>query len=74
MTVKTIAEFQAEGRSPEILFWVGCAGSYDARAQKVTRALCEILEHAGVAYAILGQEERCWVIRRGVPVMNSCFR
>jgi Fe-S oxidoreductase len=59
MTVKTIAEFQAEGRSPEILFWVGCAGSYDARAQKVTRALCEILEHAGVAYAILGQEERC---------------
>lgn len=59
MTVKTIAEYRAEGRSPEILFWVGCAGSYDARAQKVTRALCEILEHAGVAYAILGQEERC---------------
>lgn len=57
--VKTIAEYQAEGRSPEILFWVGCAGSYDTRAQRVTRALCQILEHAGVSYAILGNEERC---------------
>jgi len=57
--VKTIAEYQAEGKTPEILFWVGCAGSYDARAQKVTRAVCEILEHAGVEYAILGNEERC---------------
>lgn len=59
MTVKTLAEYQAEGRSPEILFWVGCAGSFDARAQKVTRALCEILQHAGMEFAILGQEERC---------------
>lgn len=59
MTVKTMAEYQAEGRSPEILFWVGCAGSFDARAQKVTRALCEILNHAGMEFAILGQEERC---------------
>lgn len=59
MTVKTIAEYQSEGKSPEILFWVGCAGSFDARAQKVTRALCEILQHAGVEFAILGQEERC---------------
>ncbi|MBX2889451.1 MAG: (Fe-S)-binding protein [Saprospiraceae bacterium] len=59
MNVKTIAELQAEDRSPEILFWVGCAGSFDARAQKVTRALCEILNHAGVEFAILGNEERC---------------
>lgn len=59
MTVKTIAEYQAEGRSPEILFWVGCAGSYDARAQKITRALSEILNHVGIEFAILGQEERC---------------
>lgn len=59
MTVKTIAEYTAEGKTPEILFWVGCAGSYDARAQKVTRALCEILDHAGVEFAILGNEERC---------------
>lgn len=59
MNVKTIAEYQAEGKTPEVLFWVGCAGSFDARAQKVTRAVCEILEHAGVEFAILGNEERC---------------
>jgi heterodisulfide reductase subunit D len=59
MNVKTMAEYAAEGAAPEILFWVGCAGSYDQRAQKVTRALCEILEHAGIQYAILGSEERC---------------
>jgi Fe-S oxidoreductase len=59
MNVKTMAEYAAAGTAPEILFWVGCAGSYDARAQKVTRALCEILEHAGIQYAILGNEERC---------------
>jgi heterodisulfide reductase subunit D len=59
MLAKTYAEYQAEGQTPEILFWVGCAGSFDARAQKVTRALCEILNHAGVQFAILGQEERC---------------
>ncbi len=59
MTAKTTAEYQAEGRQPEILFWVGCAGSYDARAQKVTRAVCEILNHVGIEFAILGNEERC---------------
>jgi heterodisulfide reductase subunit D len=59
MLAKTMAEYAAEGRSPEILFWVGCAGSYDSRAQRVTRALCEILNHVGVEFAILGNEERC---------------
>ncbi|MBK6931051.1 MAG: (Fe-S)-binding protein [Saprospirales bacterium] len=59
MLVKTFAEYLDEGRSPEILFWVGCAGSFDARAQKVTKAVCEILHHAGVTFAILGKEERC---------------
>lgn len=59
MLAKTYAEYQAEGRNPEILFWVGCAGSYDARAQKVTRAVCEILNHVGIEFAILGQDERC---------------
>ena len=59
MLAKTYAEYQAEGRNPEILFWVGCAGSYDARAQKVTRAVCEILHHVGIEFAILGQDERC---------------
>lgn len=59
MLAKTYAEYQADGKTPEILFWVGCAGSFDARAQKVTRALCEILNHVGVTFAILGNEERC---------------
>jgi len=59
MLAKTYAEYQAEGKIPEILFWVGCAGSYDARAQKVTRALCEILNRVGMEFAILGSEERC---------------
>ncbi|MEM1357677.1 MAG: (Fe-S)-binding protein [Bacteroidota bacterium] len=59
MTVKTMAEFAAEGKEPEILFWVGCAGSFDDRAQKVTRAFAEILTKAGIEFAILGDEEAC---------------
>ncbi|MBU6342022.1 MAG: (Fe-S)-binding protein [Bacteroidetes bacterium] len=59
LPIKTIATYQAEGQTPEIVFWVGCAGSFDARAQKVTRAVCEILQHAGINFAILGNEERC---------------
>jgi len=54
-----MSELAAEGRQPEVLFWVGCAGSYDDRAQKVTVAFCKILQKAGVAFAILGQEESC---------------
>jgi len=57
--VKSMAEMAAAGETPEILFWVGCAGSYDARAQKVTLAFAEILQKAGVSFAILGNEERC---------------
>jgi Fe-S oxidoreductase len=59
MTVTTMADFVAKGESPEILFWVGCAGSYDQRAQKITRAFAAILEKAGIRYAILGKEETC---------------
>lgn len=59
MNVRTYAEFKANGETPEILFWVGCAGSFDARAQKVTRAFAEILERAGVSFAVLGDEEGC---------------
>lgn len=54
-----MAEMAAAGETPEILFWVGCAGSYDARAQKVTLAFAEILQKAGISFAILGNEERC---------------
>lgn len=49
----------AMGEEPEVLFWVGCAGSFDERAQKVTKAFAKILHHAGVKFAILGQEETC---------------
>lgn len=54
-----MAEYAAEGTQPEVLFWVGCAGSFDQRAQKVTRAFTQILDHVGVKYAILGKEEMC---------------
>lgn len=59
MTVKTMAEVSASGTEVEILFWVGCAGSFDARAQRVTKAFVQLLEKAGVSYAILGNEEMC---------------
>jgi Fe-S oxidoreductase len=59
MTIKTMAEYAAGGESPEVLFWVGCAGSFDQRAQKITRAFATILEKAGVRFAILGKEESC---------------
>ena len=49
----------AEGQSPEVLFWVGCAGSFDQRAQKITKAFAGILEKAGVSFAVLGAEETC---------------
>ncbi len=57
--VTTVAELFANGESPEILFWVGCAGSFDQRAQKITGALVQILNHAGVKFAVLGTEESC---------------
>lgn len=59
INVKTMAEYAAEGTKPEILFWVGCAGSFDARAQKVTVAFTKILNQVGMNFAILGQEESC---------------
>ncbi|WP_282780647.1 (Fe-S)-binding protein [Phaeodactylibacter xiamenensis] len=59
LRIPTMAEMAAEGREPEILFWVGCAGSFDSRAQKVTVAFCKILNTVGVDFAILGNEESC---------------
>lgn len=49
----------ANNQQPEILFWVGCAGSFDARAQKITRAICKILQHVGISFSVLGTEESC---------------
>ncbi len=54
-----MAERMAEGRSPEVLFWVGCAGSFDDRAKKITRAFAGLLMKAGVDFAVLGTEESC---------------
>jgi heterodisulfide reductase subunit D len=59
LKVPTMAELLAEGKEPEILFWVGCAGSFDERAQKITRDICKILQHVGMSYAVLGTEESC---------------
>lgn len=59
LKVKTVAEYINAGETPEILFWVGCAGSFDDRAKKVTKAVAKILQAAEVKFAILGQEESC---------------
>ena len=59
MHVPTMAELTAGGETPEILFWVGCAGSFDQRAQKITKAFVTILDKVGTKYAILGKEEMC---------------
>ena len=59
LVVPTMAEMLAQGKQPEILFWVGCAGSFDERAQKITRDICKILHHVGIKYAVLGTEESC---------------
>ena len=57
--VPTVAELTAKGEKPDVLFWVGCAGSFDERAQKITKAFVKILHHVGIKYAILGTEESC---------------
>ena len=59
LTVPTMAEMMAKGESPEILFWVGCSGSFDDRAKKITKALVKILNNCKVNFAVLGAEESC---------------
>ncbi len=59
MDAPLMAELSGRGETPEILFWVGCSGSYDQRAQKITRAFATILNHIGLRFAILGKEELC---------------
>lgn len=54
-----MAEYAANGEMPEVLFWVGCAGSFDQRAQKITKAFAQILDKVGIKFAILGKEEMC---------------
>ena len=57
--VRTMADCMAEGIQPDVLFWVGCAGSFDDRAKKITKAIAKILHHCEVSFAILGSEEGC---------------
>jgi len=59
MNVPTMAEMLAAEKTPEVLFWVGCAGSYDDRAKKITKAFVKLLQKANVSFAVLGTEESC---------------
>jgi Fe-S oxidoreductase len=59
LNIPTYAEAFAEGKRPDILFWVGCMGSFDDRAKKITVAFARILQAADIDFAILGQEETC---------------
>lgn len=59
MTTPTLAELTAKGESPEIVFWVGCAGSFDDRAKRVTKAFVKILNATNTKFAMLGNEETC---------------
>ena len=59
LKVPTMAEFMATGKQPEVLFWVGCAGSFDDRARKITKAFVRLLNKAKVEFAVLGTEESC---------------
>ncbi|AFU70236.1 (4Fe-4S) cluster-binding dehydrogenase [Psychroflexus torquis ATCC 700755] len=59
LKVPTMASYLAEGKQPEVLFWVGCAGSFDDRAKKITKAFVKILNNTGVDFAVLGTEEGC---------------
>lgn len=57
--IKTLAEWNMADGKPEVVFWVGCAGSFDSRAIKVTKAFVSILQSASISFAILGEEEQC---------------
>jgi heterodisulfide reductase subunit D len=59
LTVPTLAELNARGENAEVLFWVGCAGSFDDRAKRITKAIAKILHAAEVPFAVLGAEESC---------------
>lgn len=59
LEVPTLAALQAEGKIAEVVFWVGCAGSFDERAKKITKAFVKILNHTQTSFAVLGTEESC---------------
>ncbi|MEP5611799.1 MAG: (Fe-S)-binding protein [Cyclobacteriaceae bacterium] len=59
MKIPTVADLVAKGEKPDVLFWVGCAGSYDDRYKNVTKAFVKILNKVGINFAVLGPEETC---------------
>ncbi len=59
MQVPVMNDLQSQGKTPEVLFWVGCAGSFDDRAKSITRAFAKILNECKIEYAVLGKEETC---------------
>ena len=68
MHIPVMAEMAASNQQPDVLFWIGCAGSFDQRAQKITKAFVTILDKVGINYAILGKEEMC----TGDPARRAC--
>ena len=59
MNIATMAELHERGERPDVLFWVGCMGSFDDRAKKITVAFATIMQRCDISFAILGQEEHC---------------
>jgi Fe-S oxidoreductase len=57
--VPTLASLHAQGKKAAVVFWLGCAGSFDDRAKKITKAFVKILNHTQTSFAVLGTEESC---------------
>ena len=74
LKVPTMAEMMAKGEQPDVLFWVGCAGSFDDRAKKITKAFVKILNHLDYKFAVLEQKSLVVVIRLKEPVTSFYFK
>jgi Fe-S oxidoreductase len=59
LKIESMAEYAGRNELPEVLFWVGCMGSFDDRAKRITKAIAKLLQHSGVKFAVLGTEESC---------------
>lgn len=59
MKVPTLLEMSSRGEKPEVVFWIGCAGSFDERSKKITKAFVKILNNSNISFAVLGAEESC---------------
>ena len=72
--VLTMADYAARNEAPEVLFWVGCAGSFDDRAKKITKAIAKILYHANVKFAVWEQKNPALEILQNERVMSFYFK